>query len=115
MDRRTKIVCTLGPASSDAATIRRLIESGMNVARMNFSHGSHDEHKERIETVRSAARELGQPVAILQDLQGPKIRVGQMKDGSVILREGETLTITPEPVDVGTCTSTTTPSPKTPT
>ena len=102
MDRRTKIVCTLGPASSDAATIRRLIESGMNVARMNFSHGSHDEHKERIETVRSAAHELGQPVAILQDLQGPKIRVGQMKDGSVILREGETLTITPEPVDVGT-------------
>jgi pyruvate kinase len=102
MDRRTKIVCTLGPASSDADTIGRLIEAGMNVARMNFSHGSHDDHAERIRTVREEARKRDKTVTILQDLQGPKIRVGQMKDGSVMLKEGETLTITPEPVGEGT-------------
>ena len=102
MDRRTKIVCTLGPASSDPETIDRMIEAGMNVARMNFSHGSHEDHATRIKTVREAARKHGRTVTILQDLQGPKIRVGQMKDGSVMLNEGETLVITPEPIEIGT-------------
>ncbi|PEN14593.1 pyruvate kinase [Longibacter salinarum] len=102
MNRRTKIVCTLGPASSDSETIENLIEAGMNVARMNFSHGSHDDHAERIHTVREAAKRQGKTVTILQDLQGPKIRVGQMKDGSVMLDEGQTLVITPDPVEEGT-------------
>ena len=102
MDRRTKIVCTLGPASSDRETIDRMIEAGMNVARMNFSHGLHEDHAKRIKMVREAARKYDQTVTILQDLQGPKIRVGQMKDGSVMLNEGETLVITPEPVEIGT-------------
>jgi pyruvate kinase len=102
MDRRTKIVCTLGPASSDPETIGRMIEAGMNVARMNFSHGSHDDHEKRIKTVREEAHKHDRTVTILQDLQGPKIRVGQMKDGSVMLNEGDTLVITPEPIEEGT-------------
>ena len=102
MDRRTKIVCTLGPASSDPEIIDRMIGAGMNVARMNFSHGSHDDHAERIQTVREAAKKHDQTVTILQDLQGPKIRVGEMKDGSVMLSEGQQLVITPEPMEIGT-------------
>ena len=94
MDRRTKIVCTLGPATTDLDTIRRLVDAGMDVARMNFSHGSHEEHAERIRRVREAAREAGRSVAILQDLQGPKIRVGRVEDDCVFLREGDTVTIT---------------------
>jgi len=69
---------------------------------MNFSHGSHEDHATRIKTVREAARKHGRTVTILQDLQGPKIRVGQMKDGSVMLNQGETLVITPEPIEIGT-------------
>jgi pyruvate kinase len=102
MDRRTKIVCTLGPASSDSKTIRRLIEAGMDVARMNFSHGTHEEHQERVQRVREAAREAGRMVSILQDLQGPKIRVGKMKGDSVMLQEGQELTITTDPIEEGT-------------
>ncbi|PSQ96492.1 MAG: pyruvate kinase [Bacteroidetes bacterium SW_9_63_38] len=102
MDRRTKIVCTLGPTSSDPETIRALIEAGMDVARMNFSHGTHDEHRARVGRVREAAQEVGRPVAILQDLQGPKVRVGQMKGDSVMLRQGQELTITTEPIEYST-------------
>ena len=102
MDRRTKIVCTLGPSSTDPDTIRRLVRAGMNVARMNFSHGTHEEHAERVETVRKAAQAEGRVVTILQDLQGPKIRVGEMKDGSVMLEEGDEVVITTEPMDEGT-------------
>ena len=74
----------------------------MDVARMNFSHGTHEEHRQRVRQVREAARDAGRVVSILQDLQGPKIRVGKMKDDSVMLREGEPLTITTEPVSEGT-------------
>lgn len=102
MDRQTKIVCTLGPASSDLDTIREMVRAGMDVARMNFSHGSHADHAERIGRVREAAAAEGKNVTILQDLQGPKIRVGQVKDGCVFIREGEALTITTEPMDEGT-------------
>jgi pyruvate kinase len=98
MDRRTKIVCTLGPASSEPETIRALVRAGMDVARMNFSHGTHEEHRERIRTVRAAARAEGETVTILQDLQGPKIRVGEVKDGSVMLRKGQELAVTTEPM-----------------
>ena len=99
MDRRTKIVCTLGPASSDPETIRALVRAGMDVARMNFSHGTHEEHRERIRTVREAAQAEGKPITILQDLQGPKIRVGQVEDGSVMLRQGQELVVTTEPME----------------
>lgn len=102
MERRTKIVCTLGPASSDRDTIQRLVEAGMDVARLNFSHGTHDEHCVRFENVRAAAEATGRTVSIMQDLQGPKIRIGHIEDGSVLLREGKELILTTEPIEVGT-------------
>lgn len=81
--RRAKIVCTLGPASDDQATLEQLIRAGMDVARLNFSHGSHEEHGRRIETVRAAAEACDKPVAILQDLCGPKIRCGRFEGGTM--------------------------------
>ena len=98
MDRRTKIVSTLGPASSDMKTISNLIEAGVNVFRMNFSHGSHEEHQQRIIFVREAARKLGKDVAILQDLQGPKIRVGLVENDVMQLDKGSQLILTNEEV-----------------
>ncbi len=89
--RRAKIVCTLGPASSDEATVRALAEAGMDVARMNFSHGSHAEHAERIALTRKIAEDIGLPLAILLDLSGPKIRTGTLANGPVRLVAGEQL------------------------
>ncbi len=89
MDRRTKIVCTLGPATTDPETLRRLVAAGMDVARMNFSHGTHEEHRERVETVREVAEAEGKGITVLQDLQGPKIRVGAVQNDSVMLAEGD--------------------------
>ncbi len=97
-EKRAKIVATLGPASADEDTVQKLIEAGMNVARLNFSHGTHDQHAERIERIRRIAHRLGHPVTILQDLQGPKIRVGDIKDGKITLREGQTITLTTQAV-----------------
>ena len=88
MERKTKIVATLGPASDSPEMIRKLIERGLNVARFNFSHGTHAEHEERFWTVRKIADELDAPVAIMQDIQGPKIRVGTFPGGSIDLEEG---------------------------
>jgi len=85
--RRTKIVCTLGPASSTREQLRGLMEAGLNVARLNFSHGTHDQHLQLIETVREAAREANCPVAILGDLQRPRIRVGDL-EAPITLSEG---------------------------
>jgi pyruvate kinase len=102
MKRRTKIVCTLGPASSDRETIRRMIRAGMDVARLNFSHGDHEEHAERIRHVREVAETEGRPVSLLQDLQGPKIRIGEVEDGRVLVHEGRELTLTTQPLEVGT-------------
>ncbi|PLS79504.1 MAG: pyruvate kinase, partial [Chloroflexi bacterium] len=97
--RRTKIVATLGPASDSEASIRRLIDAGLDVARLNFSHGTHAEHAERITRVRAAAEAAGKPVGILLDLQGPKIRTGALKDDMpVLLQNGASFTITTEPL-----------------
>ncbi len=90
---RTKIVCTLGPASSTVETLVKMIESGMDVARLNFSHGSHEDHLEMMSRVRQAASMTGEPVAILLDLQGPKIRTGKLKE-PMELNDGEKLVIT---------------------
>jgi pyruvate kinase len=93
--RRTKIVATIGPASSSPEMIVRLLEAGMDVARLNFSHGTYEEHAQRIVMLREAARTLDRPLAILQDLQGPKIRTGSLVgDGPVQLRAGERFDIT---------------------
>ncbi|MBN2644852.1 MAG: pyruvate kinase [Desulfuromonadaceae bacterium] len=87
--RRTKIVCTIGPASSSDAVLERLIRSGMNVARLNFSHGDHASHAVLIRKIREIAAKLNEPVAILQDLCGPKIRLGLLPEEGVVLRDGD--------------------------
>jgi pyruvate kinase len=94
MERRTKIVATIGPATEDEARMRDLITAGMNVARINFSHGTKQEHAERIRRLRHASDELDMPITILQDLQGPKIRTGVLKDDQIELVPGKTLTLT---------------------
>ncbi|HEX2183515.1 MAG TPA: pyruvate kinase, partial [Rubrobacteraceae bacterium] len=80
--RRTKIVATLGPATSSEESIRALIRVGVDVTRFNFSHGDHHMHLRNAEIVRSAAKELGRNVAVMQDLQGPKIRTGEVEGGT---------------------------------
>jgi len=90
----TKIVCTIGPASESRDVIRELIRKGMSVARFNFSHGTHEWHRKAIETVRSEARKQKRWVAIMQDLQGPKIRLGEFKGGEVLLRAGDDFILT---------------------
>lgn len=92
--RRAKIVATLGPASSTPEAIQTLVNAGMDVARLNFSHGTHDMHRANFEAVRRAAEKAGRPIAILQDLQGPKIRVGKLRDGKYLLVENEEVVIT---------------------
>ena len=92
---RTKIVCTLGPATSSLEGIRSLLEAGMNVARLNFSHGTHAQHADVIDKIRSVAAEMKQPVAILGDLQGPRIRVGDI-DGPISVVPGEDVTLVHE-------------------
>ena len=86
--RHAKIVATLGPASSDAATIRALFDAGADVLRFNFSHGSHPQHRERYDMVRRIEQEVGRPIAILLDLQGPKLRIGTFANGPVMLEAG---------------------------
>ncbi len=95
----TKIVCTIGPASRSEACLERLIQAGMNVARLNFSHGTHEEHAEVITRIRALSTKLAQPVAILQDLQGPKIRTGSLRDHlPVLLQAGAPFTLTTQPI-----------------
>ncbi len=97
--RRTKIVCTLGPSSGSREIVERLVHAGMNVARLNFSHGTHDTHRKVFDTVRSVSNDLGSNVAILMDLQGPKIRTGKLVGGEkVLLEEGAPLTLTTQPI-----------------
>src|ERR1700716_4533897 len=100
--RRTKIVCTIGPASSTVAQLDRLAAAGMDVARLNFSHGTHAEHAEVIQRIREAEARWNRPVAILQDLQGPKIRLGTFGPsggGRVDLVAGGTFTLCARPVE----------------
>src|SRR5947209_12779749 len=93
--RRTKIVCTIGPATNSEEKLEQLMRAGMNVARLNFSHGTHDEHRQVIERVRAISARLDCAVAILQDLQGPKIRTGALQDGKpVSLVDSTQVTIT---------------------
>ena len=106
--RRTKIVCTLGPATSTHEQLTGLIKSGMNVARFNFSHGTQPEHARLMATLRAAAKEQGEFIAIMQDLQGPKIRTGLLHDKQVRLKTGDHLIITTEniPGDAGRISTT---------
>ena len=92
--RKTKIVCTLGPASESLDTLVALIEAGMNVARINLSHGNRAEHTRRIETLRKACERTGREVAVMLDTKGPEIRLGTFEGGSAALKEGDTITLT---------------------
>lgn len=98
MNRRTKIVATLGPASSEEKIIHQLIVAGVNVFRMNFSHGSHEQFSKAIDIIRKIATDLDTPISLLQDLQGPKIRVGELKGGAVRLQAGKEVSLTSMPV-----------------
>jgi pyruvate kinase len=100
MERQTKIVCTIGPATESPEMIRNLIKAGMNVARLNFSHGTHEQKGQIIDTIRGISSELNQPIAILQDLSGPKIRTGQLiSDLSVMLEDGADFTLVGEDIN----------------
>ena len=96
--RRAKIVCTLGPAVESIEKITELIDAGMNMARLNLSHGGHDEHQKRLDLVRTAAKKANKAVAILVDLQGPKIRLGRFSSGPHELSRGDTFTITTDDI-----------------
>lgn len=92
--RRSKIVCTIGPATASAAMIQRLIKAGMDIARLNFSHGTFSEHADYIKTIKTISRRIGLDVAILIDLPGPKYRIGRLKGGQVTLKKGSLVTLT---------------------
>jgi len=98
MKRRAKIVATIGPASRDKHILRNLIQAGMNVARLNFSHGQYEDHAQTIQDLRYMCERFGHPVTILQDLQGPKIRTGNLENGSIELKAGNRLTLTTEEI-----------------
>lgn len=98
MDRGAKIVATIGPSSQSEPVITSLLEAGVNVARLNFSHGTHEEHAVIFNRLHAVAEKLGHPITILQDLQGPKIRTGQMENRQVEIVPGQTLILTPKPV-----------------
>ena len=97
--RKTKIICTLGPSTDKDGVLRELIANGMNVARFNFSHGSHEEHKGRLELLKSLREELGKPVAALLDTKGPEIRLKDFKNGTEMLEAGQTFTLTTRDVE----------------
>lgn len=96
--RKTKIVCTIGPASDSEEVLKKLMLAGMNTARINFSHGSFEEQKEKIERIKKVRKELDLPVAILLDTKGPEVRIGKFEDGEIFLKEGDTFALTPEEI-----------------
>ena len=92
--RKTKIICTLGPSTDDENVVRSLVKAGMNVARLNFSHGNHEEHLKRINMIKKVRTELKQPIAILLDTKGPEIRIGDFENNSAVLEKGQNFTLT---------------------
>lgn len=99
--RKTKIVCTIGPACSDEATLTEMCRAGMNVARLNFSHGTHADHLDHIEKIKRIREKLNLPIAILLDTKGPEYRIRTFKDGKVMLHEGDTFTFTTDESVIG--------------
>ena len=99
LKRRTKIVATIGPATQSETIISELIKAGVTTFRLNFSHGDHEDHAERIKTIRKVSTQLDLHIGILQDLQGPKIRLGRFKDGPVKIKKGDIFSLTSEAVE----------------
>jgi len=97
--RKTKIICTIGPACEDEATLEKLCLAGMNVARLNFSHGTHAQHQQKIDTIKRVREKLNLPIAIMLDTKGPEYRIKTFKDGKVILEEGALFTLTTDEVE----------------
>lgn len=97
--RKTKIVCTLGPSTDNEEVLRQIMAEGMDVARCNFSHGTYDDHKRRMDTVKKLRKEVGRPVAILLDTKGPEVRVKSFREGKVTLEEGQLFTLTADEVE----------------
>lgn len=97
--RKTKIICTIGPSSNNEATLTRMCKAGMNVARLNFSHGTHEEHGKTIELIRSVREKLGLPIPIMLDTKGPEYRIKTFKDKKIFLNDGDTFTFTTEEVE----------------
>ena len=93
VDKQTKIICTLGPASDNYDTILKMAQAGMNIVRLNFSHGSYEEHLNRINTVRKVEKENGVNLGIMLDTKGPEIRLGVFKNGSETYQKGEIVTV----------------------
>jgi pyruvate kinase len=98
-DHKTKIVATIGPASESPEVLERMILAGMNIARLNFSHGDFDKHRKNIETIREAAKRTGRPVAIMADLSGPKMRIGKLATEPIQLKAGERFSLTPDDIE----------------
>lgn len=96
--RKTKIICTIGPASDNEKTLTEMCLAGMNVARLNFSHGTHEDHKEKIELIKSVREKLGMPIAIMLDTKGPEYRIKTFENGKIFLSDGDTFTFTTEDV-----------------
>lgn len=97
--RKTKIICTIGPSSENEETLTKMIEAGMNVARLNFSHGSHEEHQKKIDLIRTVRDKIGAPIPIMLDTKGPEFRIKTFKDGKVTLKDGDTFTFTTDDVE----------------
>ena len=97
--KKTKIICTMGPSTDDAALLAEMMRSGMDLARFNFSHGCHEDHARRVELVRKAAAEVEKPIALIADTKGPEMRLGIFKEGKVILKEGDSFTLTTEEIE----------------
>jgi len=96
--RKTKIICTIGPASENEEILTRMCRSGMNVARLNFSHGTHEGHKEKIDLIKSVREKLGMPIAIMLDTKGPEYRIKTFKDKKITLKDGDEFTFTTDDV-----------------
>lgn len=92
--KKTKIVCTIGPASESEEVLKELFLNGLNVCRLNFSHGNHEEHKKRIDNIKKVRAELGLPIGIMLDTKGPEIRLGDFKEGTIELGQGDIFTLT---------------------
>ena len=97
--KKTKIICTMGPACSNEDTLARMIHAGMNVARFNFSHGTHEEHRARMDLVKKVRRTLNAPIAIMLDTKGPEYRIRTFANHKVFLNDGDTFTFTPDEIE----------------
>ena len=97
--RKTKLICTIGPASENEGTLTRMFEAGMNVARLNFSHGSHEEHQKKIDLIKKVREKMNLPVAIMLDTKGPEYRIRTFRDGKITLKEGDPFTFTTEEIE----------------